>query len=536
MVMIPNAAGKTSLYMVPKKDLNQAFLVKPVEGQEWNVDKASFQSAGINISIPNSSSNVPKETSAPILSNTMTVNDLLRNVNVAKEGYDMVNLSKTVTVTSSFSTPNYKPLLLPVCDAPSVKTEPVSDLTQARSVTADTTPTGPATANHSTTFTTSNLIRALLQHKMTQLANSGSQHAYPGTQQANPRPKQANPGPRQANIRPRQPNPGLRQPNPGPQQQQQSAGSQVGPKASNIPTFISKLLQQTATSKDPGGQPAQQQTLLSQTTASAPSGSDCSQTNTGRINPNKNNLDSPVIGGLQTATSASNICLFERKKEQEAVVVAINGLKPASSGVSPTVYMVNGQPYLISVNENDNVAALVTLASTKESLNAAPQSSINASFTTVVSSNTPVMSVKASTSSDSKDNVSSKSVWKPPLSVLNTTNIIGNPRPKLKSSGKSGQLSPINSMGLSVEQLMELKDIMLREHGQLLDRQQLDYINSYTKNLLGKPVSTVKKSATKKQKSTIQPEGRPVFEQEMLESMTRKKNNYMEGSGSATIK
>ena len=176
--------------------------------------------------------------------------------------------------------------------------------------------------------------------------------------------------------------------------------------------------------------------------------------------------------------------------------------------------MVNGQPYLISVNQNDNVAALVTLASTKESLNAAPQSSINASFTTVVSSNTPVMSVKASASSDSKDNVSSKSVWKPPLSVLNTTNIIGKPRTKSPS--------PINSMGLSVEQLMELKDIMLREHGQLLDRQQLDYINSYTKNLLGKPVSTVKKSATKKQKSTIQTEGRPVFEQ-MLESMTRKK-------------
>ena len=223
LVIIPNAAGKTSLYMVQKKDLNQAFLVKPVQGQEWNVDNASFQSAGISVSIPNSSSNVPKETSAPILSNTMTVNDLLRNVNVAKEGYDMVNLSKTVTVTSSSSTPNYNPLLLPVCDAPSVKTGPVSDLTQARSVTADTTTTGPATANHSTTFTTSNLIRALLRHKMTQQANSGSQQAYPG-------PQQANPGPRQANIRLRQPSPGLRQLNPGPQQQQQSAGSQVGPK------------------------------------------------------------------------------------------------------------------------------------------------------------------------------------------------------------------------------------------------------------------------------------------------------------------
>ena len=729
LVMIPNAAGKTNLYMVPKKDndSNQAFLVKPVDGKEWNVDKASFQSTEKSVSIPNSSTNVPKETSASLLSNTMKVNDLLRFVNVAKEGNDMVNVSKTVTVTSSSSTSGCEPPLLPVryapsvktepvldsmqarsvtagtlpllpvCDAPSVKTEPVWVSTQAQSVMADTTPTGPATANNSTTFASTKLIRALLQHKMTQQAN-------PGSQQLNSRPRPANPGPRQTN-------PMLQQ------KQQQTAGSQVVLNTSNIPPFISKLLQQTATSKDAGGQPAQQQTILSQTTASeasagqtpativnqmqpftyvqqenvhlgvqsaqlsnvgsqpivgqgnvglggqtsvgsqpivaqgnvgfglvskvgsqpviglytpfsnspqqcqpsypalsqiltqmplggaqplpylplynlqtmirpqsvgvvqqnpspcvthgqtmsvtalpslnsfvniaspqtvtsstrsqlevvlgshnasanvAPlaehlstalansdkiqykftypitqaSDSGSSQTNTGQINPNKNTHDNMVKSGIQTATCASNIASSESKKDSEVFVDVITGLKPASSGVSPTVYMINGQPYLISVNENDNVAALVTLASTKESMNAAPQNSLKASPTTVISCSTPVLSAKESTSNNKSASINkstSNNVSKLPLSVLNM----------LKSSGKSGQLSPINLMGLSSEQLMELNDFMLREHGQVLDRQLLDYINSYTKT----QDNAVKECVRKIQNSTMRIEGRKV--------------------------
>ena len=238
LVMIPNADGKTNLYMIPKEanELQTAFLVKPMNGQGWNVGKELFQSVGNTVASLNSSPTKPKETIVPALAKALKTNSLTGNANIAKKIVEkndtMTNVSKTVTITTT----DYEPPLLPNPGAPSHSLQAVSGPMPKGAFASGTTQTGPATINHSATVLSSfsagtHIIRPLLQQR---IVESKTGQTNSGTQPP----------------------------------QHESPGSQIRPLVLNVPINVSKLLQLRRVSEQAaavsGAQPAQAPAISSQ--------------------------------------------------------------------------------------------------------------------------------------------------------------------------------------------------------------------------------------------------------------------------------